>query len=251
MSPKHSGFFYTELMKIALIGYGKMGKEIEKSALARGHEILFKFESANEEDFSIENLKKVDVAVEFTQPDSAYRNYLKCFDAKIPVVSGTTGWLDKLPEIKKYCSENGQTFFYASNFSIGVNIAFKLNRFLAELMNNIKDYTVSIQETHHIEKKDAPGGTAITFADDIISLSRVIKKWNKDFAVDNTEIAVHSIRTGTVPGIHTIKYESDVDYIEITHCAKNRKGLAEGVVSAAEFAVKQTGFLTMNDMLGF
>jgi 4-hydroxy-tetrahydrodipicolinate reductase len=237
-------------MKIALIGYGKMGKEIEKIALERGHEILFRFDITNREDFTVENLKKTDVAIEFTQPDTAFENYLKCFEAHIPVVSGTTGWLEKLSNIKEQCKKENQTFFYASNFSIGVNITFRLNKFLAEMMNKFHGYSVSIMETHHTEKKDAPSGTAITLADDIISISGTVKKRVQECAVDNTEIAVHSIRMGNVPGIHTIKYESAVDYIEITHSAKNRKGLAEGAVSAAEYAIKNSGFLTMNDLLG-
>jgi 4-hydroxy-tetrahydrodipicolinate reductase len=237
-------------MKIALIGYGKMGKEIEKIAFERGHEILFKFDISNPEEFSVENLKKANVAIEFTQPDAAFENIMKCFEAHIPVVSGSTGWLEKLPKIQEFCTNDNQTFFYATNFSIGVNIAFRVNKFLAELMNHISGYSVSITETHHTEKKDAPSGTAITFADDIISISDTIKKRVQECAVDPTEIAVQSIRTGNVSGIHTIRYESAVDYIEITHSAKSRKGFAEGAVSAAEFALKNKGFLTMNDLLG-
>ncbi|NPA68101.1 MAG: 4-hydroxy-tetrahydrodipicolinate reductase [Chlorobi bacterium] len=238
-------------MKIALIGYGKMGKEIEKIALERGHEILFKFDINNKEKFTTENLKKTDVAIEFTQPGSAYENYLKCFKANIPVVSGTTGWLDKLPEIKQYCEKDGQTFFYASNFSIGVNLFFKLNAQLARLMNKIEGYDVEISETHHTQKKDAPSGTAITVAEGIISNFDKKQKWVKENAVNDAELVIRSFREGNIPGIHTVKYESDVDYIEITHNAKSRKGFALGAVLAAEFTLKNKGFLTMNDLLDF
>lgn len=237
-------------MKIALIGYGKMGKEIEKIALERGHEILYKFDLVDKENFIIDKLKKTDVAIEFTQPDSAYKNYLKCFEAEIPVVSGTTGWLDKIEDIKQKCKK-GSTFFYASNFSLGVNLFFKLNRALAELMNNVEAYDVEISEMHHTEKKDAPSGTAITLAEDLISVCDKKDKWVKEIAVNQTEIAIRSIREDKVPGIHTIKYESDVDYIEISHSAKSRKGFALGAVLAAELTQKKSGFLSMADLLDF
>ncbi|MCF6366693.1 MAG: 4-hydroxy-tetrahydrodipicolinate reductase [Bacteroidales bacterium] len=237
-------------MKIAIIGYGKMGKEIEKIAEERGHEVIFKFD-VNSNNFTIENLKKTDVAIEFTQPSSAYKNYLKCFKANIPVVSGTTGWLDKLPEIKLQCEQNKQTFFYASNFSIGVNLFFKLNKQLAELMNNSEGYNVNISETHHTEKKDAPSGTAITIAEDLITNYDKKETWVKENAVNNTELVIRSYREGKVPGLHTVKYESDVDYIEITHSAKSRKGFALGAVFAAEFTQNNKGFLTMADLLDF
>ncbi len=238
-------------MKIALIGYGKMGKEIEKIAIKRKHEILFKFDVSNKDDFTIKNLKKTDVAIEFTQPESAYKNYLKCFEANIPIVSGTTGWLDKLPNVKSQCEQNNQTFFYASNFSLGVNIFFKLNKNLAKLMNNVEAYDTSISETHHTEKKDAPSGTAISLAEDLIKNFNKKQIWVKENAVNDTELVIRSIREDKVPGLHTIKYESDVDYIEITHSAKNRKGFALGAVLAAEFTQNNKGFLTMNDLLDF
>ncbi|MCD6555782.1 MAG: 4-hydroxy-tetrahydrodipicolinate reductase [Bacteroidales bacterium] len=238
-------------MKIALIGYGKMGKEIEKIAFERNHEVIFKFDVNNKDDFSVYNLKKVDVAIEFTQPESAYGNYMKCFEAKIPVVSGTTGWLDNLSDVKFQCKQNGQTFFYASNFSLGVNLFFKLNKQLAKLMNTIGGYDVSISETHHTEKKDAPSGTAITIAEDLITHFNKKQSWVKENAVNNTELAIRSFREGKVAGIHTVKYESDVDYIEITHSAKSRKGFALGAVLAAEFTIINKGFLTMNDLLNF
>ena len=238
-------------MKIALIGYGKMGKEIEKIALERGHKILYKFDVNNKDDFNAEYLKNADVAIEFTQPDSAFDNYLKCFEANIPVVSGTTGWLDKLPYIKSQCEQNGQTFFYASNFSIGVNLFFKLNKQLAKLMNKTEEYEVSIDETHHIEKKDAPSGTAVTIAEDLINNFDKKETWVKENAVNETELVIRSFREGKVPGIHTVKYDSDVDYIEITHSAKSRKGFALGAIMAAEFTQYNKGFLTMNNLLDF
>lgn len=238
-------------MKIALIGYGKMGKEIEKIAIDRGHEILYKFDIKNESDFIVENLKEVDVAIEFTQPSSAYKNYLKCFDANIPVVSGTTGWIDNLPDIKSKCEGGKQTFFYASNFSLGVNLFFKLNKSLSQLMNKVEAYDVEISETHHTEKKDAPSGTAITLAEDIISNLNKKQTWVKENAVNDTELAIRSFREDKVPGLHTIKYESDVDYIEITHSAKSRKGFALGAVLAAELTQTKSGFLSMDDLLDF
>jgi len=238
-------------MKIALIGYGKMGKEIEKIAIERGHEIIFKFDITNNNEFIVENLKEADVAIEFTQPDSAYKNYMKCFDANIPVVSGTTGWLDNLPHIKSQCERGTQTFFYASNFSLGVNLFFKLNKSLSQLMNKVEGYDVEISETHHTEKKDAPSGTAITLAEDIILDFNKKETWVKENVVNNSELAIRSYREDKVPGLHTIKYESDVDYIEITHSAKSRKGFALGAVLAAELTQNKSGFLTMDDLLDF
>ena len=238
-------------MKIALIGYGKMGKEIGKIALKRNHEIIFRFDVSSKDDFTVENLKKVDVAIEFSQPDSAYANYLKCFEANIPVVSGTTGWLDKLDDIKTQCTDNNQTFFYASNFSIGVNIFFKINKALANLMNKVSCYDTDISETHHNEKLDAPSGTAITLAEDLITEFDKKTKWVNENAVNDTELAIRSFREDKVPGLHTIKYESDVDYIEITHNAKSRKGFALGAVLAAELTIEKNGFLNMDDLLDF
>lgn len=237
-------------MKIAIIGYGKMGKEIEKIAIERGHEIVFKFDLSNSNEFTVENLKKTDVAIEFTEPSSAYNNFLTCFDANIPVVSGSTGWLDNIEDIKKRCIA-GKTFFYASNFSIGMNLFFKLNKELAELMKRADKYNVQIDETHHTEKKDAPSGTAISLAEDILKLNSNKEKWVKEHAVNKSELAIRSFRREKVPGIHTIRYDSDVDYIEITHSAKNRKGFAKGAVMAAEFIKDKTGFYTMQDLLDF
>ncbi len=236
-------------MNIAIIGYGKMGKEIEQIALQRGHKILFKFDKHNESDFNVENLKKVDAAIEFSEPEAAYNNYLKCFEAELPVVSGTTGWLHKLPKIKELCKNNGNTFFYASNFSLGVNLFFKLNDYLAKLMSNNKDYDLKITETHHTEKKDAPSGTAITLSEGIIENHNLYEDWRKENAENKAEFPIHSLRKVKVPGIHTIKYESGVDFIEITHSAKSRKGFALGAVKAAEFIYPKKGFYGMEDLI--
>jgi 4-hydroxy-tetrahydrodipicolinate reductase len=228
-------------MKIALIGYGKMGREIEKIALQRGHEIVSIIDLDNQEDFdSTEFLFSAEVAIEFTRPETAFANYQKCFERNIPVVAGTTGWLKHLDEVKKECKKNNQTFFYASNYSIGVNIFFAVNRQLAKIMNQFPQYDVSMEEVHHIHKLDAPSGTAITLAEDVVK--NIGRK-----SLEN--LPIRSIREGEVPGIHEVIYESDADTISIKHDAKNRTGFALGAVLAAEFTKGKTGFLTMNDLL--
>jgi len=236
-------------MKIALIGYGKMGKEIEKIALDRGHEIVLKIDVTNPEDLNIENLKKADVAIEFTIPDSATANYKLCFEAGIPVVSGTTGWLEKQAEVHQLCKDLNGTFFYSSNYSFGVNIFFALNKKLAELMANHSEYSVEMKEIHHTQKLDAPSGTAITLAEGIIENIPAKNSWVNSATSAANEIGIISEREGEVPGTHIINYDSEVDYIEITHCAKNRKGLALGAVLAAEYSFGKKGILTMNDLL--
>ena len=236
-------------MKIALIGYGKMGKEIEKIALDRGHEIVLKIDITNPEDLNIENLKKADVAIEFTIPASATANYKLCFEAGIPVVSGTTGWLEKQAEVHQLCKDLNGTFFYSSNYSLGVNIFFALNKKLAELMANHNEYSVEMKEIHHTQKLDAPSGTAITLAEGIIENMPAKKSWVNHTTGVSDEIGIISEREGQVPGTHIINYDSEVDYIEITHCAKNRKGLAFGAVLAAEYSFGKKGILTMNDLL--
>jgi 4-hydroxy-tetrahydrodipicolinate reductase len=236
-------------MKIALIGYGKMGKEIEKIALDRGHEIVLKIDITNPEDLNIENLKKADVAIEFTIPASATANYKLCFEAGIPVVSGTTGWLEKQAEVHQLCKDLNGTFFYSSNYSLGVNIFFALNKKLAELMANHPEYSVEMKEIHHTQKLDAPSGTAITLAEGIIENMPSKKSWVNHTTGLVDEIGIISEREGQVPGTHIINYDSEVDYIEITHCAKNRKGLAFGAVLAAEYSFGKKGILTMNDLL--
>ncbi|MDR1809841.1 MAG: 4-hydroxy-tetrahydrodipicolinate reductase [Prevotella sp.] len=238
-------------MKIALIGYGKMGKTIEKIAKKRGHDIVVAIDIHNVSDLESDKFKSADVAIEFTTPQTALANYRKCFAAHIPVVSGTTGWLDSLPEIKAACETGGQTFFYASNFSLGVNIFFALNRYLAKIMNNFPDYNVRMEETHHIHKLDAPSGTAITLAEDIIAENTAKTRWNLEVEEQKTDLAIHCIREGETPGIHEILYESPVDTISIKHDAKSREGFALGAVLAAEFVAGKKGFLGMNDMLNF
>lgn len=237
-------------MKIALIGYGKMGHIIEKIARKRGHEIVSIIDINNPEDFESEAFKNADVAIEFTVPAVAVNNYRKAFAAGVPVVSGTTGWLEHLPEIKEAC-KNGNTFFYASNFSLGVNIFFALNKYLAGIMDGFPEYDVRMEEVHHIHKLDAPSGTAITLAGDLIDNIKRKTSWIVGKEPEKNEIGIKAIREGEVPGIHTVIYESEVDSIRITHDAKSREGFALGAVIAAEFTHGKKGFLTMQDMLKF
>lgn len=236
-------------MKIALIGYGKMGKEIEKVAISRGHEVSLKIDINNPQDLTIENLKKCDVAIEFTIPASAVKNYYTCFEAGIPVVSGTTGWLNQKEEVYQKCKETDGTFFYESNFSLGVNLFFELNKKLAELMSSRSEYNIEMTEIHHTQKLDAPSGTAISLAEDIIENLPQKNSWINDKNPSENEINIKSERLDKVPGTHTIKYESEIDFIEITHSAKNRKGLAFGTVLAAEYSLKNKGILSMKVLL--
>jgi 4-hydroxy-tetrahydrodipicolinate reductase len=240
-----------KVMNIALIGYGKMGKTIEQIAISRGHKIVAIIDINNQEDFESEKFKSADVAIEFTTPATAFGNYMKCFAAGVAVVSGTTGWLSHLDEIKEMCQKEGKTFFYASNFSIGVNIFFALNKYLAHIMNNFPAYDVSITETHHVHKLDAPSGTAITLAEGIIENLDRKEAWQLEKSEQSSDIKIHAIREGEVAGIHEIDYESDADIISIKHDAKNRSGFALGAVMAAEFTAGKKGFLGMNDMFKF
>ncbi|MDR1121628.1 MAG: 4-hydroxy-tetrahydrodipicolinate reductase [Dysgonamonadaceae bacterium] len=235
-------------MKIALVGYGKMGKEIEKISLERGHQIVSIIDIDSTENFSSDAFKQADVAIEFSNPIAAFENYKKCFAAQIPVVSGTTGWLEHLEEIKRYCKEEGQTFFYASNFSIGVNIFFAVNKYLARIMEHFPEYDVKMEEVHHIHKLDAPSGTAITLAEGILENISRKTEWKGGTETAAETLPIHSIREGEVPGIHEITYESDADVIRIKHDAKSRKGFALGAVVAAEFVKEKKGFLTMDDL---
>jgi len=237
-------------MKIALIGYGKMGHEIERIALERGHSVVSTIDINNPEEFESEAFRSADVVIEFTRPETALGNYRKCFSAGLPVVSGTTGWLDQVDEVKKAC-EKGQTFFYASNFSLGVNLFFALNKKLADMMNSYPAYNVRMKEVHHTQKLDAPSGTAITLAEDILDRLDRKSRWVKETQQSPEELAIISERTGQVPGFHEITYESDVDTITISHDAKSRAGLALGAVLAAEFTVGKKGFIGMSDLLGF
>jgi 4-hydroxy-tetrahydrodipicolinate reductase len=239
-------------MKIALIGYGKMGKEIEKIALKRGHEIVCKIDVDNQQDFESDAFRSADVAIEFTNPMVAYGNYLRAFKAGVKLVSGSTGWMaEHGDEIRRMCSEGGQTLFWSSNFSLGVTIFSAVNKYLAKIMNQFADYDVSMTETHHVHKLDAPSGTAITLAEGILSQMDRKDKWVKERASAADELPIHSIREGEVFGIHTIRYDSDVDSITITHDAKNRGGFALGAVLAAEYTVNHSGFLGMSDLFPF
>jgi 4-hydroxy-tetrahydrodipicolinate reductase len=235
-------------MKIALIGYGKMGKEIEQIAISRGHQIGLIIDQNNQNDLSLENLKNIDVAIEFTNPDSAFANYQKCFEANVPVVSGTTGWLNQLNSIKESCN-NGQGFFYASNFSLGVNLFFELNKKLAQLMAPFSDYNVDMEEIHHIHKLDSPSGTALTLAEGILENHPKKEKWIEATSMKEDELSILAKRHGAVPGTHSITWHSEVDEIKIQHQAYSRKGFALGAVLAAEFMPKRTGFYGMKDLL--
>lgn len=236
-------------MKIALIGYGKMGKTIEQIALDRGHEIVLTIDITNQHDLTVENLRKADVAIEFTIPTSATANYRLCFEAGIPVVSGTTGWLDRKTEVLDEMNKHNGTFFYASNFSLGVNLFFALNKKLAALMSNRPEYDISMEEVHHTQKLDAPSGTAITLAEELFENHPGKKSWTLEKPTSPEQMQITAIREGQVPGIHRIKYESEVDHILIEHSAKSRQGFALGAVLAAEFSFGKKGMLTMNDLL--
>lgn len=238
-------------MKIALIGYGKMGKTIEQIARQRGHQIVSIIDINNTADFESEAFRSADVAIEFTTPATALGNYMRCFAANVPVVSGTTGWLEHLDEVKAKCEQEGKTFFYASNFSVGVNIFFALNRYLAKIMNGFPAYDVRMTEVHHIHKLDAPSGTAITLAEGILENVERKKRWTLETAEQPTDLPIHAIREGEVPGIHEIIYESESDTISIKHDAKSRAGFALGAVIAAEFTAGKKGFLGMNDLFHF
>lgn len=237
-------------MKIGLIGYGKMGKAIEEIALERGHEIVLKIDINNGADLTEKNLHQCDVAIEFTGPHSAVQNIYKCFEAGVPLVCGSTGWLEKLEEVKKACVEKNAGFLYASNFSIGVNIFFEINKKLAQLMEKQPSYNVIMEEIHHTEKRDAPSGTAITLAEQIMENISRKTKWVNHPQKDADIVPIISKRIDPAPGTHVVKYFSDIDDIEIIHTAHNRKGFAAGAVLAAEFMKGKTGLYSMKDVLG-
>lgn len=230
-------------MKIALLGYGRMGKEIEKIALQRGHEVVIKY--SGEEDY---NIKLADVAIDFSIPDVAFTNISNCINNTVPVVSGTTGWLDKYEDIVNLCDEKKGAFIYASNFSLGVNIFFELNKQLAKMMSSLEQYNITMEEIHHTKKLDAPSGTAITLAEGIIENTHKTS-WELDKQVSENSIPIKAIRTPEVPGTHTVTYKSEVDSIDIKHTAHNRQGFALGAVVAAEWLANKTGIYTMNDVL--
>lgn len=240
-------------MRIALLGYGKMGKMIERIATEKGHEIVLIVDENNRGECTGEQLKKADVAIEFTMPAVAVENYKWCFDEGVPVVSGTTGWLDRWEEVTEYCRQKGGSFFYASNFSIGVNIFFQLNKCLAKMMSGFENYKVFIEETHHIHKLDAPSGTAITIAEGILGNHSGYHSWQLDQGreMPGDVLPVAARRIGEVPGIHAVTYKSEADEIEIRHAALSREGFAQGAVLAAEFLKGKTGIFGMEDMLVF
>ena len=231
-------------MKIALLGYGKMGKVIERIALERGHEIVLK----KDHDNTFEGLLNADVAIDFSVPDSAVGNISECLNNGIPVISGTTGWLADYPKMVQLCEEKSGSFIYASNFSLGVNVFFELNEYLAKMMANLKQYNVSMEEIHHTQKLDAPSGTAITLAEGVIKHTDYAN-WTLETPISN-EIHIEAKRIENVPGTHSIFYDSEVDQIEIKHTAHSREGFALGAVVAAEWLVGKKGVFTMKDVLG-
>lgn len=244
-------------MKIALLGYGKMGKAIEQVIIEQNlsghgmkHEVVLKIDEQNRATLTPEVLSQADVAIEFSTPHTAYDNIMLCFAANVPVVVGTTGWLDKLPEIKVQCEREGKTLFYASNYSVGVNIFFEVSRRLAELMDGRTDYSVLLEEIHHTEKLDAPSGTAISLANDILAKLGQKQRWVNHATDVAEELPIVSLRQPNVPGTHEVRYTSAVDTIEIKHTAHSRMGFARGAVMAAEWVAHKKGCFGMKDLLG-
>lgn len=226
-----------------------MGKEIEQIAIGRGNSVVLKIDVNNQQDLTIENLRKADVAIEFTTPATAISNYRICFEAGIPVVSGTTGWLEHKSEVEKECQALNGCFFYASNFSLGVNLFFELNKILARMMKPFPEYDVTMTEIHHTQKLDAPSGTAITLAEGILAENGSKKSWTIETSENKDELHILPVRKDPYPGLHSVKYDSEVDFIEITHNAYSRKGFAMGAALAAEFCVGKTGIYNMSDLL--
>jgi 4-hydroxy-tetrahydrodipicolinate reductase len=248
-------------MKIALLGYGKMGKIIEKIAHDRKHEIVLKIDYDNLHELTAENLQQADVAIEFSTPGTVLANIKECFKAGVPIVVGTTGWYNELPQLKQECEQNNSSLIYASNFSIGVNIFFHVNKVLAKLMNNYPYYEVQVEEIHHTQKMDSPSGTAITIAEGIVENLDAKKEWvnvltstGNETADDNItgdQLLIESFRIDSVPGTHTVIYDSEVDTIEFKHTAHNRNGFALGAVTAAEWIKDKKGFHSVQDMFDF
>ena len=241
-------------MKILLIGYGKMGKAIEREALRQGHEVVLVIHSRNKKELTKKNIQQADVAIEFSQPEAAYKNIRTCIAAGVPVVSGTTGWLDKKKELKKYCHKQKGAFLYASNFSIGVNIFFYLNKMLAKLnspkaLGKQAPYQARIEEIHHTQKLDAPSGTAITLAKDIIAAHPTLSNWALGPIHQDDELPITAKRIAQVPGTHIVTWQSDIDCIEIKHCAYSRKGFVQGALLAAEWLIGKKGCFGMEDVL--
>jgi 4-hydroxy-tetrahydrodipicolinate reductase len=245
-------------MKIAILGYGKMGRIIEKFANDRGHEVVLKINVENTEDLNIENLQKADVAIDFSTPDSALSNIELCFEANVPVVVGTTGWYGHLQEVKNRCSGGNNTLLYASNFSIGVNVFFFVNKVLAKIMNKYPQYEVQVEEIHHTEKLDSPSGTAMTIAEGILSELERKNEWvneligsGEELITKPDQLLIESHRIEDVPGTHTVIYSSEVDDIEFKHKAHSRAGFALGAILAAEWLQDKKGFYNITDMFDF
>lgn len=241
---------YFQSLKIALIGYGKMGKAIEQIAIAQGHSIALIIDAANIDELNASNLQRCDVAIEFTSPHTAVQNILTCIDAGTPVVCGSTGWLENWDKVKEHCNKQNGSLLYASNFSIGVNIFFEINKKLAELMHPHAAYQVSVEEIHHTAKKDAPSGTAITIAEQILTAYPEKKKWVNEENATTEELSIISKRIDPAPGTHLVKYHSNIDDIEIIHTAHSREGFASGAVLAAGFLFGKKGIYSMKEVLG-
>jgi 4-hydroxy-tetrahydrodipicolinate reductase len=237
-------------MKIALVGYGKMGKSIEEIAKKRGHEIVLRISIDNPEALTADNLREADVAIEFTGPESAFYHVQICLLAGVPTVCGSTGWNENIAEAENLCVQKDGSFLYASNFSVGMNIFFELNRKLAEMMAHHPEYDISMKEIHHTQKKDAPSGTAITLAEDILMHSRVKQQWSKVLSGLREDLVIESERLDPEPGTHHVRYHSDVDDIEIIHKAHNRSGFAMGAILAAEYIKDKKGVFNMKQVLG-
>ncbi len=236
-------------MKVAILGFGKMGQIIEKIALERGHNILLKINQNNIDELNIENLKKADVVIDFSTPESAKTNILLSIDANKPIISGTTGWLNDYKEVKDYCIKNNGTFLHASNFSLGVNLFFELNKNLAKLMKRHRQYQINLTEIHHSEKLDTPSGTAISLAEQIISESDIKNKWTLNPKNSDEELKIDAQRKGNITGTHSINYRSEIDSISIIHEAYSRDGFALGAVIAAEWIITKKGVFSMHDVL--
>ncbi len=237
-------------LNIALLGYGRMGKEVEKIAMERGHDVVLSFDSQSDWDTFGHQLKFCDVAIEFSVPAVVVQNLLRCFDAGVPVVTGTTGWQDELETVKAACLHQDGSLFYSSNYSISVNIFFEINKMLARLMNPYHEYEVDIEEVHHLNKLDSPSGTAIVLASEIIHFMDRKEKWTGKGKKEAGDLEIHSVREENITGTHIVTYDSPIDAIEIKHIAKNRKAFALGAVQAAEWLKGKKGVFQMKDMLG-
>lgn len=236
-------------MRIALIGYGKMGKSIEAIGKSRGHQISFIIDQNNQDEINDISPENTDIAIEFSQPDSAYSNIITLLNNGVKTLAGTTGWLEKYEDVTSLCAEKNGTFLYASNFSIGVNLFFELNEWLAKKMAMLEGYEVSMEEIHHVHKKDAPSGTAITLAEGILDHNKRLSNWVNEPSKDTHQLGIVSKREGEVPGTHSVRYDSSLESIEIQHIAHDRKVFAEGVIKVAEWATNQTGVLSIKDFL--